>query len=66
MRGRDGYVLDGYRIRVEFPRSSSRGSGYRRGGRGGGGGGGFRQRHAGKGYQLLVNGLPPSGSWQVQ
>ena len=30
IHGRDGYDLDGYRIRVEFPRS------YRDGGRGGG------------------------------
>jgi len=66
VRGRDGYVFDGYRIRVEFPRSSSRGS---RGGDGGGGGGGggygggrkFRSRG---GHQLLVSGLPPTGSWQ--
>ena len=67
VRGRDGYLFDGYRIRVEFPRSSSRGD--HRGG--GGGGGGNRQygSMAGrasrpKGYQLLVSGLPPTGSWQ--
>ena len=61
VRGRDGYVFDGYRIRVEFPRASSRGSGssYRRPS------GGFRPSNRPRGYQLLVSGLPPTGSWQV-
>lgn len=63
VRGRDGYTFDGYRIRVEFPRASSRGAGS--------GSGGYRRPSAGfrpsnkaKGYQLLVSGLPPTGSWQ--
>lgn len=63
VRGRDGYLFDGYRIRVEFPRSSSRGEN-----RGGGGNrnfGSFAGRASRpKGYQLLVSGLPPTGSWQ--
>ena len=64
VRGRDGYLFDGYRIRVEFPRSSSRGEN-----RGGGGGnqryGSFAGRASRpKGYQLLVSSLPPTGSWQ--
>jgi arginine/serine-rich splicing factor 1/9 len=48
---------------VEFPRASSRGAGS--------GSGGYRRPSAGfrpsnkaKGYQLLVSGLPPTGSWQ--
>lgn len=70
VRGRDGYTFDGYRIRVEFPRSSSRGERGGDGGRGGGGGGGNRygsfsgRASRPKGYQLLVSGLPPTGSWQ--
>lgn len=40
--GRDGYDYDGYRLRVEFPRSG-RGTG--RGGGGGGGGGAPRGRY---------------------
>lgn len=61
VRGRDGYVFDGYRIRVEFPRASSRGGGsYRRPS------GGFRPTNRPRGYQLLVSGLPPTGSWQVR
>lgn len=64
VRGRDGYTFDGYRIRVEFPRASSRGSGpsnsHRRQSSGYG-----RPSNKAKGYQLLVSGLPPTGSWQV-
>lgn len=63
MRGRDGYVFDGYRIRVEFPRSSSRGN-RGGGGDGGGYGGGGRKFRSRGGHQLLVSGLPPTGSWQ--
>ena len=76
VRGRDGYPFDGYNIRVEFPRSSSRGRGGGRmggygggygggrfGGGGGGGGGGMRGSRP-RGYQLMVSGLPPTGSWQ--
>lgn len=69
--GRDGYDYDGYRLRVEFPRSG-RGSG--RGG-GGGGGGSFgggigapRGRYGPPSrrseYRVIVSGLPQSGSWQ--
>uniref|UniRef100_A0A671WPJ6 RRM domain-containing protein n=1 Tax=Sparus aurata TaxID=8175 RepID=A0A671WPJ6_SPAAU len=47
--GRDGYDYDGYRLRVEFPRS----------GRAGGGALGPRSE-----YRVVVSGLPPSGSWQ--
>ena len=60
MRGRDGYTFDGYKIRVEFPRASSRGGSYRRQSSGYG-----RPSNKAKGYQLLVSGLPPTGSWQV-
>ncbi|XP_041053382.1 LOW QUALITY PROTEIN: serine/arginine-rich splicing factor 1B [Cetorhinus maximus] len=64
--GRDGYDYDGYRLRVEFPRSG-RGTG-----RGGGGGGGGGQTPRGRygppsrrsEYRVVVSGLPPSGSWQ--
>lgn len=71
VHARDNYNFDGYRIRVEFPRASNRRS-YGEGSRGYGGGGGggygdgrgrpFVRRQ--KGYQCLVSGLPPSGSWQ--
>ena len=77
IKGRNGYVLDGVRIRVEFPHSSNRGGrggysggrgrggGFDRGhGGGGGGGGGGRFQRGGKGYRLQVSGLPPTGSWQ--
>ncbi|XP_027328489.1 LOW QUALITY PROTEIN: serine/arginine-rich splicing factor 1 [Anas acuta] len=63
--GRDGYDYDGYRLRVEFPRSG-RGTG--RGGGGGGGGGAPRGRYGPPSrrseYRVIVSGLPPSGSWQ--
>ncbi|KAM6986285.1 serine/arginine-rich splicing factor 1B-like [Aplochiton taeniatus] len=74
VHGRDGYDYDGYRLRVEFPRSG-RGGG-RGGGGGGGGGGGDRGGGAGgprgrygppsrrSEYRVIVSGLPPSGSWQ--
>ena len=70
VKGRDGYTFDGYNLRVEFPRGSSkndRGGGYRRGyggGRGGGGGGYGSRGNRPKGYCLTVTGLPPTGSWQ--
>ena len=80
MRGRDGYTFDGYKLRVEFPRGSARGrgggmgdrgyrgggggGGYGAGGYGGGGGGGLSRGPKPRGYQLLVSGLPPTGSWQ--
>ncbi|XP_028824486.1 serine/arginine-rich splicing factor 1B isoform X1 [Denticeps clupeoides] len=63
--GRDGYDYDGYRLRVEFPRSG------RGGGRGGGAGGGAGAPRGRYGppsrrseYRVIVSGLPPSGSWQ--
>ncbi|KAG5203827.1 hypothetical protein JEQ12_003410 [Ovis aries] len=63
--GRDGYDYDGYRLRVEFPRSG-RGTG--RGGGGGGGGGAPRGRYGPPSRRsenrVVVSGLPPSGSWQ--
>ena len=63
MRGRDGYTFDGYRIRVEFPRSSSKGENNGRSNSfRGPPRGGFNR--AGHGYSLQVTGLPPTGSWQ--
>ena len=59
---RDGYPFEGFNIRVEFPHSSSRGRGGRPGGYRGSGGGRFGNRP--KGHQLMVSGLPPTGSWQ--
>ncbi len=79
MKGRDGYSFDGYRIKVEYPNSSNKGRGDRndrgdrdrggdrggyRGGRDSGGRGGFNRGSRPRGYQLLVSGLPPTGSWQ--
>ncbi|XP_066518590.1 serine/arginine-rich splicing factor 1A isoform X2 [Hoplias malabaricus] len=59
---RDGYDYDGYRLRVEFPRSG-RGMG-----RGGFGAGAPRGRYGPPSrrseYRVIVSGLPPSGSWQ--
>ncbi|XP_050934792.1 serine/arginine-rich splicing factor 1B isoform X1 [Lates calcarifer] len=59
--GRDGYDYDGYRLRVEFPRS----------GRGGGSSGAMGPPRGRYGppsrrseYRVVVSGLPPSGSWQ--
>lgn len=71
--GRDGYDYDGYRLRVEFPRSG-RGTG--RGGGGGGGGGAPRGRYGPPSrrseYRVIVSGesflflspsvCPPPGS----
>ncbi len=62
VKGRDGYSFDGYRIKVEFPRSSNKGRSFN--------GGhndrskGFQRGNKPRGYQLLVSGLPPTGSWQ--
>ncbi|XP_065054918.1 serine/arginine-rich splicing factor 1B-like isoform X1 [Rhopilema esculentum] len=62
---RDGYDLDGYRIRVEFPRGNSgRDESYGRGygqSRGRGRGMGPPRRSD---YRVLISGLPPTGSWQ--
>uniref|UniRef100_A0A3Q4N3P6 Splicing factor, arginine/serine-rich 1 n=1 Tax=Neolamprologus brichardi TaxID=32507 RepID=A0A3Q4N3P6_NEOBR len=60
--GRDGYDYDGYRLRVEFPRSG-------RGSRGGFGIGGAPRGRYGppsrrSEYRVVVSGLPQSGSWQ--
>lgn len=62
---RDGYKIDGYRIKVEFPRGpSDRGADSFRG-RGGGRG---RGRGAGppkrSDHRVLIYGLPATGSWQ--
>lgn len=77
VRGRDGYEVDGQRIRVEFPRGGrggrSGGGGFGGGGGGGGGygGGGGGGGGGGRGppprrsdYRVMVSGLPPTGSWQ--
>ncbi|CAL8136738.1 unnamed protein product [Orchesella dallaii] len=68
---RNGYSFDGYRIRVEFPRGGSRGSGGvpRLGVDAAVGGPGIRRpntyRARGRSeYRVLVTGLPASGSWQ--
>ena len=52
VRGRDGYTFDGYKLRVEFPRSSNKGRGDRGGDRDGGGyrGGGGRGFRGGGGF----------------
>ena len=76
VRGRDGYEVDGQRIRVEFPRGGrgggrSGGGGFGGGGGGGGYGGGGGGGGGGRGppprrsdYRVMVSGLPPTGSWQ--
>ncbi|KAJ7997525.1 hypothetical protein DPEC_G00229920 [Dallia pectoralis] len=72
VHGRDGYDYDGYRLRVEFPRSGRGGGrgggGGGGGGRGGGDGGAPRGRYGPPSrrseYRVIVSGLPPSGSWQ--
>ena len=57
VRDCDGYKLDGYTLRVEFPRGGSYSS-FRRGtGRGSG-----PSRRSD--YRVIVTNLPPSGSWQ--
>ena len=58
MKGRNGYDFDGFSIKVEFPRSSTKGGrgfggdrgGGDRGGRFGGGGGGYRGGGGGGGF----------------
>lgn len=77
VRARDGYEFDGRRIRVEFTRGvGPRGPGGRPinqhggdyhgggGGRGGAGGGGRGGPQRRTGYRVIVEGLPPTGSWQ--
>nr|CUU99251.1 hypothetical transcript [Hymenolepis microstoma] len=61
VRDCDGYKLNGYALRVEFPRASN--NGFRRGGAAPGfsrGSGPSRRSD----YRVLVTNLPPSGSWQ--
>ncbi|CAM9966915.1 unnamed protein product, partial [Hapterophycus canaliculatus] len=73
VRARDGYDMDGSRLRVEISRGrrdmGGGGFGGRmgmgggmmgRGGFGGRGGSGFQQTE----YRVIVTGLPPSASWQ--
>ncbi|KAM7276502.1 hypothetical protein ACFE04_018368 [Oxalis oulophora] len=68
IRYRDGYDLDGHRLRVELAHggrgrsSSDRHSSHG----GGGGGGGVRGRGVSKRteYRVMVTGLPTSASWQ--
>ncbi|TSQ46645.1 Fructose-bisphosphate aldolase C-A [Bagarius yarrelli] len=60
---RDGYDYDGYRLRVEFPRSG-RGGGGGRGGFGGPPRGRYGPPSRRSEYRVIVSGLPPSGSWQ--
>ncbi|VUZ39208.1 unnamed protein product [Hymenolepis diminuta] len=61
VRDCDGYKLNGYALRVEFPRASN--NSFRRGGAAPGfsrGSGPSRRSD----YRVLVTNLPPSGSWQ--
>ncbi|KAM9812516.1 serine/arginine-rich splicing factor 1A isoform X1 [Syngnathus typhle] len=68
--GRDGYDYDGYRLRVEFPRSGrgGRGGSFGGGGAGGAGGAAPRGRYGPPSrrseYRVVVSGLPQTGSWQ--
>ncbi|OXA58740.1 serine/arginine-rich splicing factor 1 [Folsomia candida] len=75
LRRRNGYKLDGYRIRVEYPTGSGPRTGGGGGGRGGGGRGGRDggrdggRRPGGAAFsrsefRVKVEGIPPSGSWQ--
>jgi len=66
IKGRDGYNFNGYRLRVEIPFAARGGPPRGRGGPGGGGGGGRGRGGAPRRgeHRVIVNGLPPSGSWQ--
>ncbi|KJH43308.1 hypothetical protein DICVIV_10678 [Dictyocaulus viviparus] len=77
VRSRDGYDMDGSRLRVEFTRGTGpRGPGGRstRGGNGGGhgrgNGGDYGSNRRGgqasrrSNYRIIVEGLPTTGSWQ--
>eukprot|EP00921_Rhytidocystis_pertsovi_P024883 GHVQ01040079.1.p1 GENE.GHVQ01040079.1~~GHVQ01040079.1.p1 ORF type:complete len:296 (-),score=38.21 GHVQ01040079.1:6216-7103(-) len=69
IEARDGYNMDGSRLRVEVPFNARPEGSYRRGGgfgdRGGGGGGGGRRGGGLRGkHRVLVSGLPSTGSWQ--
>ncbi|VDD77797.1 unnamed protein product, partial [Mesocestoides corti] len=57
VRACDGYKIDGYALRVEYPRGRSFNSFRRGGGRGSG-----PSRRSD--YRVIVTNLPPSGSWQ--
>jgi arginine/serine-rich splicing factor 1/9 len=65
IRSRDGYMFDGFRLRVEMAKGDRRGGGRfddrDRGGRGGARGGGATRRSD---YGVIVTGLPKSCSWQ--
>ncbi|XP_061731728.1 serine/arginine-rich splicing factor 9 [Nerophis ophidion] len=69
--GRNGYGYGDSKLRVEYPRSSSK-FGPTGGGGGGGGGGGVGGGPRGRfgpptrrsEFRVAVTGLPPSGSWQ--
>jgi len=71
VRDRDGYDYDGYRLRVEFPRTNgSRGGSAASGTNsrsGGGKHGGGKSNYGGTrrtSFRVFVSGLPPTGSWQ--
>ncbi|KRZ95061.1 Serine/arginine-rich splicing factor 1, partial [Trichinella sp. T8] len=65
VRYKDGYELDGYKLRVEFPRGSGVHPGYNQRNRMLAGRNGCRtnaSRHTG--FRCYISGLPASGSWQ--
>lgn len=73
IRGRNGYDLDGYRLRVEVPKGLRSGAGQSRGNwsephmsyGGSRGGGHYAPRQPRRTeWRIIVTGLPPSGSWQ--
>jgi len=79
IRARDGYEIDGMKIRCEAPQKEGSRRDDFRGGRGGGGGGGGYGGYSGGGgrggrggagpperseYRVMITGLPATGSWQ--
>merc|ERR1712168_461463 len=79
IRARDGYEIDGMRIRCEVPQKEGSRRDYFSGGGGGGcGGGGYGGYSGGGGrggrggagppersdYRVMITGLPATGSWQ--
>ncbi|KRX73850.1 Serine/arginine-rich splicing factor 1, partial [Trichinella sp. T6] len=65
VRYKDGYELDGYKLRVEFPRGSGVHPSYNQRNRMLAGRNGCRtnaSRHTG--FRCYISGLPASGSWQ--
>ncbi|XP_077578520.1 serine/arginine-rich splicing factor 1A-like [Stigmatopora nigra] len=62
--GRDGYDYDGYRLRVEFPRSGRGTRGSSAGPTGGSNRGRYGPPSRRSEYRVVVSGLPQSGSWQ--